>query len=60
MPTPPELADRRGNVWVIEIFGIVNSYNFTHAYSHIRICRKINVDLQGEGKHAYPKRKRAL
>lgn len=47
MPAPPKFRDTFRNIRIIKIFQKVKSEHTTKPYRHIRISRKIKIELQG-------------
>ena len=47
MPPPPELADRLGQIGVVEVFREVEAEHLAQPDGHIGIAGKVVVDLQG-------------
>ena len=47
VPALPQLCNIVGQIWEIEVSGQVDIQHFCHTDSHVRIARKIKIDLQG-------------
>lgn len=54
MPASPELRNRSRDVGVVEVAEILESHHAAKAYGHVRISRKVEVDLEGVGDDAGP------
>ena len=54
MPAPPELGDAFGDIGVIEVFKKVKAENTAQSDSHVRVSRKVKVNLKGICGNAKP------
>src|ERR1035438_10542860 len=54
MPTPPKIPDGLRHVWGIEVFHKSEAEHFSHPDRHVRITRKIEVNLQRVAKYPKP------
>src|ERR1700722_18148568 len=56
MPTAPKISDCTSLIWGVEVNREINAEHAGEADGHVRIARKIEVDLNGVGKYAEPAR----
>ena len=54
MPSPPEFADRAGDIRVVEVFREMKTKESAYANGHVRIAGEIKVDLQGVAERGQP------
>lgn len=55
MPTIPEILNWCSYIWIIKVFIIMETYHPAHTNRHIRICRKIQIDLKHIEQQSNPK-----
>ena len=54
VPLAPEVSDRNSGVGVVEIFRKTEAHHQAQPYCHIRIPRKIEINLEGIANRAKP------
>ena len=57
MPPPPERCDGARHVRVVEVFAVSKPKHPPEADGHVRVSRKVKIDLEGEAEDAQPGRR---
>ena len=56
MPPAPELGDGAGDVGIVKVLQKVESKHPAKANGHVRIAGEVEVDLEGVGNDAQPRK----